>query len=234
MRVRYVVWVVTLIAALALAACNKAEPTPESAIVLPEGEMAGPQGSLQGATRLALGLLQLEGTEQAVTAEQAGEMLPLWKAIQGGALQGTAETEAVLKQIDGVLDEDQSAAIEGMELTFQDLQAWMESPAAQALGIEMPSRPEGQVAGPDDGGAFPNMTEEQRTQFRQEFQNMSAEERATRMAEMGVQSPEGGAPGGGPGGFGGGEGGRPGGSGRGGENFLLDPLIELLEARAAE
>jgi hypothetical protein len=225
MRVRYVVWVVALIAALALAACNKAEPTPESAIVLPEGEMAGPQGSLQGATRLALGLLQLEGTEQAVTAEQAGEMLPLWKAIQGGALQGTAETEAVLKQIDGVLDEDQSAAIEGMELTFQDLQAWMESPAAQALGIEIPMPAGGQGAqGGQAPGALGDLSEEERTKMREEFSSMSAEERATRMAEMGVERPEGQQ--------GGGMGARPGGAGRQ-ANVLLGPLVELLTERSA-
>jgi hypothetical protein len=30
----------------------------------------------------------LEGTENAVTPAQASDLLPLWKGIQGGALQG--------------------------------------------------------------------------------------------------------------------------------------------------
>jgi hypothetical protein len=183
---------------------------------------------LQGVTGLALGTLKLEGTEHAVTPDQAAEMLPLWQVIQGGSLQGAAETEAVLNQIEGVMTEGQLAAIDEMGLTFQDVGTWMESPPAKALGIEMPARPEGQGAGPG-GGAFQNMTEEQRNQFRQEMQNMTQEQRATRMAEMGFERPEGGA------GPGGGAGARPGGfGGRAGGNFLVGPLIELLTERAAE
>jgi hypothetical protein len=222
------IWIaVALVATLVLGACGKAGPTPEPEIVLPEGEAAGPGGGLQGATGLALGTLRLEGTEHAVTPAQAAEMLPLWKAIQGGSLQGAAETQAVVKQIEGLLNEGQLAAIDGMELTFQDIGTWMESPSAKALGIEMPAPPEGQGAGPG-GGAFQNMTEEQRTQFRQEMQNMTLEQRATRLAEMGIERPEGGGQGGAPGG-------RPGGFGaRGGGNLLVDPLVELLSERAAE
>jgi hypothetical protein len=224
---------VVLIAALALAACSKAEPTPESALV-PGGDLAGPRGELEGATALALGTLKLEGTEHAVTPEQATAMLPLWKAIQGGSLQGTAETEAVLKQIEGTLDEGQLAAIDEMALSFEDVGTWMQSPAAQALGVEMPAASgEGEAEpGQSPGGRGPpgNMTDEQRSQLRQEFVNMTDEQRATRAAEMGFQRPEGG----GPGGFDGGQGARPGGfAGRGGGNFLVNPLIELLTERAA-
>lgn len=246
MKARDLILAIGLATALVLGACNKAEPTPEPAVSLPEGDVSGPGGVLQGGNRLALGLFKLEETGHAVRPEQAARLLPLWKVIQSGSLQGAAETEAVLKQIEGVLDEEQLAAIEGMDLTFQEMGTWMQSPAAQALGIEMPTRPEGQDAGAGaagdagaagrlGGGGFQNMTEEQRTQLRQEFQNMSAEQRATRMAEQGVQLPEGGAPGGGRGGLGGGQGDQPGGfAGRGGDNFLVDPLIDLLGARAAE
>lgn len=232
-------WVVLAIAAvLAMGACNKAEPTPAAEIAMAEGEVAGPRGSLQGVTGLALGIFKLEATEHAVTPEQAKAMLPLWKAIQSGSLQGAVETEAVRKQIGGVLDEDQRAAIEGMELTLQELGTWMQSPAAQTLGIEMPARPEGEADVPEGApgrGAFQNLTEEQRTQFRQELQNMTDEERATRAAVVGFQRPEGGTPGGGPGEFEAGQGRRPDGfAGRGGGNFLVDPLIELLTERAAE
>jgi hypothetical protein len=184
----------------------------------------GAARNLTGVNGLALGTLKLEETEEALTPAQAAELLPLWQIIQGGSLQGAAETEAVLKQIEGKMTEAQLAEIEGMALTFQDMGAWME-----AQGIEMPGRPEGQQGG---GGAFQNMSEEERNRLRQEFQNMTPEQRATRMAELGFQRPEGGAPGAGPGG-----GPAGGGASRGrgpGVNVLLDPLLELLTDRAAQ
>jgi hypothetical protein len=235
MKIKNMLFVVIAVTVLASGACNKAESTPEAAVALPEGETVGPGGSLQGATGLALGTLKLEGTEHAVTPAQAAEMLPLWKAIQGGSLQGAAETEAVLKQIQGLMDEGQLAAIDEMSLSSEDVGTWMQSPAAQALGVEMPARPgegEADQGQPPGGRGLPgNMNDEQRSQLRQEFENMTDEQRATRMAEMGFERPEGGAPGG----FEGGQGGRPGGfAGRGGGSFLVGPLIELLTERAAE
>ena len=225
MKLRYVSLVcVTVIAVLAIG-CSKQEPTPES-VAVPLGGATGTRGKLQGVNRLALGTLKLEGTEDAVTSEQAGELSPLWKIIQGGSLQGQAEMDAVLKQIEGKLTDSQRAAIDAMGLTFQDIGAWM-----QEQGVEMPTRPAGRQGG---FGAFQNMSEEERQKFREEMQNMTQEQRATRLAEMGVQRPEGagqGVPGGGPGG---GQGGRPGFGGGGGGNFLVDPLIKLLTERAAQ
>ena len=59
--------------------------------------------------------------------------------------------------------------------------------------------------------------------LREEMQNMTDEERATRIAEMGIERPEGAQEG---------RTGNPG--GRAGRfNALLDPLIELLTERAA-
>jgi hypothetical protein len=192
-------------------------------------------GELPGTTRLALAIFRLEGTENAVTPAQASELLPLWQIIQGGSLQGQAETDAVLKQIEAKFTEPQWAAIDAMALSFQDIGAWM-----QEQGIEMP-RPDGAPGGPagqggsgrGSPGAFQNMTEEERARFREEFQNMTQEQRATRMAEMGVQRPEGGGQNGAPGNPGG-PGARGGFGGRAGTDFLLDPLIDLLTERAAE
>jgi hypothetical protein len=182
-----------------------------------------------------LATFRLEGTENAVTPAQADELLPLWTMVQGGSLQGQAETDAVLKQIEAQFTGSQRAAIEAMDLTFQDVGTWM-----QAQGFEVP-RPDGGPGspagrdGPGQGGsgAFQNMSEEERTSLREEFQNMSPEQRATRMAEMGFQRPEGGGRGDVPGTPGApGAAGRLG--GRTGSGFLLDPLIELLTKRAAE
>jgi hypothetical protein len=228
MKIKKTLYVVIVATVLVMSACSKAEPAPEPGVVVPEGEFAGARGGLQGTTRLALGTFRLEETEHAVTPEQAAKLLPLWQVIQGGSLQGAAETDAVLKQIEAVLNEDQLAAIGEMELRFQDVGTWMQSPSAKTLGLEMPAPPEGR-AGRPGGGAFQNMTEEQRTQLRQELQNMTPEQRVTRMAEMGFERPEG------SGGPGDGASGRPGGFGeRGAGGVLVAPLIELLSERAAE
>jgi hypothetical protein len=213
-------WILTAVLIIALVGCKKAEPTPvaDASMVDPESR---PGQVLEGMNALLLGTLKLEGTAEAITPAQAAELLPLWQVIAGGSLQGTAETQAVADQIEAKMTEAQLAAIEGMALSFEDIQALMEE-----QGIEMPAPPEGgQQGGP---GAFGDMSEEERTQLREQFQNMSQEERATRMAEMGVQRPEGGQ-----GGQGFGRGTRPGGGVRGG-NALIEPLIELLTARAAE
>ena len=231
-------WLLAIILTVTLVGCQKADPTPTAdASVADPATLGGPQANLEGTNRLALGTFKLEGTEDAVTAAQAAGLLPLWQMIGGGSLQGAAETEAVVKQIEAKMTEAQLAAIETMALTFEDMQTWM-----QEQGIEMRANPGGGQGGGGGGGggAFQDMSEEDRAKMREEFQNMSTEERATRMAEMGVQRPEGvpggrpeGAPEGQEGGGGGfGNRGAPGGGRR--FNVLLTPLIRLLTERAAE
>ena len=208
---------------VALVGCKKEDP----AAAVETGAETGPgmpRGGMDPTNELALGTFKLEGSDNAVTAEQAGKLLPLWTIIQGGSLQGTAETQAVLDQIKAQMTGDQLAAIEAMDLTFEDVRAWMED-----QGIEMPALPE-EGGMPGGGGMFGDMTEEERQKMREEFQSMTQEERATRMAEMGFERPEGGVPGGGQGGRQGGQGTRPGGGARGGG--LISPLIDLLTERA--
>ena len=77
--------------------------------------------------QLAFGILQLEGSEQAVTVEQAGQLLPLWQAIV--ALSGTETTaeeelSAVQNQIVEGLLPAQLEAIAAMEITNADLTAF--------------------------------------------------------------------------------------------------------------
>jgi len=184
------------------------------------GENSETPSSLRGlepVTRLALSTLKLEDTESAVTVAQAAELLPLWRMIEGGTLKSDTETNAVLKQIEGLMSGPQLAAINSMVLENEDVQAWM-----QEQGVEMPVLPFGQggPAGQGGPGALQNLSAEERTKMREELSNMSAEERATRMAEMGIERPDGGAAA------------RPGG-GLGQSNALLGALIELLTERAA-
>lgn len=223
MKFKTVLAILSIILVLGLVGCQKTTATPAADTA--NGNPAGTgnpseaPGGMDTTNKLALGTFKLEGTANAVTPEQTAKLLPLWKLIQSGSLQGDAETKAVVKQIQSAMTEAQLADIEAMALTFESMQTWM-----QEQGIEMPTPAAGQQrTGP---GALQGLSEEERAKMREEFQNMTAEQRATRMAEMGVQQPQGGAPGDG----------QPGGGQPGGQQFnvLLTPLIELLTKRAAE
>jgi hypothetical protein len=191
-------------------------------------------GALSAANQLMLGTLLLEDTEHAVTPEQAKTLLPLWQALQGGGVTIQAEINAVLKQIEGEMTQEQLEAIAAMQLTQDDLRTWMEE---QGMGAGFP-RPGGDISDEEReavratmqaGGGFPGggeMPPEMATR-RAEFENMTDEEREALRATM---QAGGGFPGGGPGG---GRGGRSGSAGRQ-ANFLLRPLIELLEERVGE
>jgi hypothetical protein len=206
-----------VVAIVLLVGCGTVPSTQTESLSPSEESAADPgvaTGGLDPTSALALGTLKLEGTEHAVTPAQANVLLPLWQMVRGGSLQGDAETNAVLSQIEGAMTGPQLASIEAMALTIGDQQVWM-----QGRGIEMPSMPGGQ-AGP---GAAQDLSEDERAKLREEMQNMTDEERATRIAELGIERPEG-APGGDPGSTNG-RASRP--------NALLDPLVELLAERAA-
>ncbi|MEJ5311333.1 MAG: hypothetical protein WHX52_16340 [Anaerolineae bacterium] len=223
------VWfVVLLISLLLLSGCQKAQ-TADSSTVIPTVESSRdgvPNPELDNVSRLTLGTFKLEGSDNAVTPEQAARLLPLWKLIQGGTLKSDAETNAVVKQIEGQMTEAQLAAINALGLTMEDMRAWM-----QEQGIAMPA-PDGAAGnGQSAPGGMPAMTDEERAQMRERFENMTEEERATAMAEGGFQRPEG-APQGGNGQPP--AGGRWGMGGARGGNMLLEPLIKLLTERAAQ
>lgn len=229
---------------LSLAACGRGDPTPaeeppESAENVPQTSAAEStvqqqlsaltrdyEGALPPINQLILGILLLEETENAVSGAQAASMLAPWQALQSGAIQNQTERAAILRQIEGTLTDAQVQAIADMQLTFTDLTEW-----AQSKGLEWPQfgqggqggqRGQGGQGGP--GGILADMSAEERAAFRQEMQNLSPEERRERLQEMGVEIPEGG--------FQGQRGGQ-GGPGGGRLAILMQPLIELLESKAA-
>jgi hypothetical protein len=229
-----------------LAACAKSESA-TSAEEVGAGETytsevldTSYEGALSVSNQLMLGTLLLENTEHAVTAGQAKALLPLWQALQAGGITAQVEINAVIKQIEGEMTQEQLEAIAAMQLTQEDLQAWMEKQGMggggrgpggdmtdeerEALRATMEAG--GGSPGGPPGGTGGEMSPEMATR-RAEFANMSDEEREAFRATMEAG-----------GGFPGGQGqpGRGGGPGGGGQTFgfLLGPLIELLEARAGE
>lgn len=117
-------------------------------------------GALPASSQLALGTLELKETANAVTPDQAATLLPLWQAIQAGTLQSEAETNAVLKQIEKAMTAEQLAAIAAMQLTFEDMGAWM-----QAQGVNF-GPPQGAAGGQNPSGAPGNLSDEERAAMR--------------------------------------------------------------------
>lgn len=81
-------------------------------------------GALSVRSQLALGTVQLAGTDRAVTAEQAATLLPLWQALQALENSGTAadvEIEAVINQIQATMTPEQLGGIAAMRLSEDSL-----------------------------------------------------------------------------------------------------------------
>jgi hypothetical protein len=187
--------------------------------------------------KLAVGTFKLEKTDLAVTPAEAKELLPLWKAVKSLSASDTAspeEIQALYNQIKETMTPEQVQSIEKMDLSQEDFGALMKD-----LGIAFPQ------GGP--GGASQNLTDDQR---------------ATRVAQFQAQNPGGRRNGQGGGGFSGPGGGQgfdapPGGGafpgqgngngtvrqtpvagqrtarrGLGMNTIFVDPLIKMLETRA--
>ena len=118
------------------------------------------EGALPASSQLALGTLELEDTSDAVTPDQAASLLPLWQALQSGTLQSEAETNAVLKQIEKAMTSEQLADIAAMQLTFEDMGAWM-----QAQGVNF-GPPQGAAGGQNPAGAPGNLSDDERAAMR--------------------------------------------------------------------
>ena len=179
---------------------------------------------LQDSVQLMVGTFLLEDTQDAVSSEQAAELVILWKAFRSLSSSDNVAVEemgALLNQIRETMKLEQLDMIAGMEISQEDMFA-----LAQEMGI-VPEDFSGFGRGEGDGEGFPE---------------------GGRGGFPGGGFPEGGFPGGqgpggqGPGGFGGdidpealatlrAERGGTGGFGGRFNSFLLDPLIELLESK---
>ncbi len=113
-----------------------AAPAAVSAVLSTEFDNALPVEA-----QLAYGTMQLENTSHEITAEQAGVILPYWRALQSLRQTGTAadvELNAVVKQIEDRMTADQIASIAAMELTEEKVETMIEE-GAIALGSRLGS-----------------------------------------------------------------------------------------------
>ncbi len=116
-------------------------------------------------TQIAVGTLELSGTDQDVTAEQAQELLILWQTYQQLSQSDTAaqvEVAGLVAQIQETMTTDQMQAITDMQITQQDVMASMQGVtiAASSSSESTVSVPSGASSGaggpPADGGAPPD------------------------------------------------------------------------------
>jgi hypothetical protein len=189
--------------AILLAACASATP----AATNPVQPTAGPQ-TLTLENKLAIGTLKLEGTGDAITAQEAAQLLPLWQQVeQDNANRDTnaSDYQAIYQKIEADMTTSQIQAIQNLSLTNADLRSEMTS-----LGIQG-----GQGLGT---GAGPTLSPEQRATRAAQFQ---ADGGTPFPRAQGTPNPNR-TPG--AGGFGGGM--------RNPNQIFAQPLIKLLQTRA--
>src|SRR5689334_13219283 len=128
-KMRFLLLVVP--AVLALAACaslNLPGTTSTSNTTVQQNQTGAGMNmaTMPVADKLAIGTLKLEGSANAVNAEQAKTLLPLWKAVKSLSASSTAssaEMTALYQQIQEAMTADQVTAIKNLNLSQTDLQA---------------------------------------------------------------------------------------------------------------
>ncbi len=129
--------VISVLFIIILAACGtkSAQDVNGTAQSAPGDGAPGGQGMMSGdmempqSMQLMLGTFYLEGTDDAITSEQASEMLLLWKGVRSLSDSETvsqAEINALYDQIEESLTKSQRKVMNGMEFGQEDLMAFMQ------------------------------------------------------------------------------------------------------------
>jgi hypothetical protein len=123
-----------LILTLILTACNGNASNAGS----PTGNAPGrgAASELSAPLQVALGTIKLDGTQNAVTAEQAKELLPLWETLQqleGSDTAAAEEKNALISQIQETMTSEQTQAITALGLSRQDM-FWIMQSQVQTFG----------------------------------------------------------------------------------------------------
>jgi len=103
------------------------------------GQGGGATGQLSAPMQVALGTIKLDGTENAVTPEQAKELLPLWETLQqleGSDTAAIQEKEALVSQIQETMTQKQTQAISALNLSRQDMFSIMQSQVQTVGGTQ--------------------------------------------------------------------------------------------------
>jgi hypothetical protein len=112
----------------ALTACSKADQatTTQTTPGSPQLDVS----KMSADEKLAIGTLKLEGTDLAVDKEEAGKLLPLWKAVRALKMDDTISTQemdALYQQIKDAMTAEQVKAIDAMTFESEDINQLMAS-----------------------------------------------------------------------------------------------------------
>jgi hypothetical protein len=131
----------------------------------------GSTNGTTGSTELSLesiagvGILKLEGTDQAIDAAKAAELLPLFKALKTLSTNNNtavAEISALNSQIKNTLTADQLTAIQNLKITSSDVRTLMESnglvTTGSSSGTRSNSSGQGGFGGPPDAAMMAVMS----------------------------------------------------------------------------
>ncbi|MBN1372629.1 MAG: hypothetical protein JW987_11880 [Anaerolineaceae bacterium] len=140
-------FLVILLSLTACSATQAAEPVTQTT--------ANPQQTADD-VKLLMGAFLLEDTDQAITPDQAGELILLWKGVKALATSDSAtqaELDALYAQIEETMTPEQMTAINAMTIDQDTMRELM-----QQYGIGM-SNGEGDASGTDFGFMMGEMPE---------------------------------------------------------------------------
>ncbi len=117
------------------------------------GAQAAP---LSADSELAVGILKLENTAQAVDAKEAAELLPLWQLLselKSSSSSAQQEVNAVVEDIQATITDEQLSAIDEMALSQTDLATVLQG-AASATSASVSSTSSSQERRAQAGGGM--------------------------------------------------------------------------------
>jgi hypothetical protein len=144
--------ILLLFTASTLAACGSATAPQANSSGTDTGNGFG-SAPLPLASEMMIGTFKLEGTDKAVSADEAAQLLPLWqvyKDLTSSSSAAQQEVDALADQIKETMTPEQVQAITDMKLTRGDLFKTM-----QDLGIAPAGRPNASGTPGPGGGNFP-------------------------------------------------------------------------------
>jgi hypothetical protein len=149
-----------LITIVMLSACTVNQTTGSgTAAITQTGGTTETGNVLPEAARLIVGTLKLDGTENAISANQAKDLLFLWQGYKELSTRDSAapeEKSAILSQVKDLMTEDQLNAITAMNLTARDVMDMVQSIGTTASTTSSDSsnsnRPSVTFSGPPGGG----------------------------------------------------------------------------------
>jgi hypothetical protein len=137
---------------LILSACGSSQTNPPNMQSMPGG------GEMPEITKLVIGTLNLKDTDNAITPEQAQELLPLWQVYLSLLSSDTAaqeETDALVEQIGETMTPEQTQAIEAMQLSQEDMFTVMQENGLGMGGGNRPQTSDDSSSGSNSGGFAP-------------------------------------------------------------------------------